>query len=123
MVYEDEILIDEEVKEAIDGHVLDWDGVETGATLGGAGYHVNDQPFAILLEGVVVLNLPDTLRKRALTLAGVSPFRPPDDDESYERWIQFVIILAVDVPAVIPWLEAAHRYVLSLPDSDSNDGG
>ena len=116
MVFDEEILIDEEVKDALDQQVLSWKSLTSGKMFGGASYHVNGDPFAVLLEGVVAAGLPQELRMRALTLAGVSPFRPPAEDRELEEWVQFVILLEDDVPAVVPWLEAAYNYVASLPE-------
>ena len=116
MVFDEEILIDEEVKDALDQQVLSWKSTTSGKMFGGASYLVNGDPFAVLLEGVVAAGLPQELRMRALTLAGVSPFRPPAEDRELEEWVQFVILLEDDVPAVVPWLEAAYNYVASLPE-------
>ena len=121
MVYEDEILIDEDVKFTIDGHVLSWDRLEAKPALGGVGYHIAGKPFAILLEGMIAMDLPDVLRDRALTLAGVSPFRSPADDDELKHWVQFLLLLPEDVPTVVPWLESAYNYVGSKLESQTGD--
>lgn len=110
MSLEDEILIDEEVKEALDKQLLAVDGVTSGNLFGGVSYSVNDIPFAILLEGVIAMNLPDEQRRLALTLAGVSPFYSPTDDEGLDDWVQLVVLLPEDLPQIAPWLEAAYGY-------------
>ena len=112
-MFDDEVLIDEEVKAAFDGHVLAWPGTSAGQSHGGASYEAAGGPFAVLLEGMLAARLPPDLRARALTLAGVSPFRPPYEDREVEGWIQFVVLLAEDVPDVVPWVEAAYKYATS----------
>ena len=106
--------IDEEVKSALDGPLLAWPDVTTRRMFGGVAYMAKGKMFAVLMEGVVGMKLPDDRRAGALTLAGVSPFRSPSGG-SFGDWVQFVILLEDDVPAVLPWLEAAHSYVASLP--------
>ena len=106
-------MIDPEVREALDGHILPWEDVTSRAMFGGVAYMVKGKMFSMLAEGVMAMKLPDELRSRALTLAGVSPFKPTGS--TFGRWIQFVILLDDDVPVLIPWLEAAHKYVASLP--------
>ncbi len=110
MGLEDEVLIDEEVKQALDRQLQALEGVTSGSLLGGASYSVSDHPFAVLLEGVVALNLPDEQRRHGLTLAGVSPFYSPTDEEGFENWVQLVILLPEDLPAIAPWLEVAYRH-------------
>ena len=104
METDEEVLIDGDVRAALDEHLLAMDGV-TGAPLyGGIGYLVQGRPFAVLLEGVVGMRLPDGLQRRALGLAGVSPMRPPSRDEPVPGWVQFVLLLPEDLPAVAPWI-------------------
>ena len=106
-------MIDPEVREALDVHILPWEDVTSRAMFGGVAYMVKSKMFAMLAEGVMAMKLADELRSRALTLAGVSPFKPTGS--TFGRWIQFVILLDDDVPVLIPWLEAAREYVASLP--------
>ena len=106
-------MIDPEVREALDAHILPWEDVTSRAMFGGVAYMVKGKMFAMLAEGVMAMKLPDELRSRALTLAGVSPFKPTG--RTFGRWIQFVILLDDDVPVLIPWIEAALEYVASLP--------
>ena len=113
MTFDSEVLIDEEVKTAFDGHILAWPGTSAGQSFGGASYEAGGGPFAVLLEGVLAAKLPPDLRVRALTLAGVSPFRPPYEDHEVEGWVQFVVVLAEDAPDVVPWVEAAYTYATS----------
>ncbi len=110
MSMEDEILIDEVVKAAFDEHLLGWDRVSTGPVHGGVGYSVASETFAILLEGVIAVRLPDGLRSRAFGLAGVSPFQSPAGDDGYAEWVQMVILLPDGVPDVVPWIQAAYDY-------------
>jgi len=44
---------------------------------------------------------------RGLTLAGVSPFRPPSLDNPIRGWVQFVLLLPEDVPELEGWFQAA----------------
>ena len=111
MTFYDEVTIDEEVKAALDGPVLLWPNTSTDQTHGGVSYQADGEPFAILLEGVLALRLPPELLTRGLTLAGVSPFRPPNEDREVDGWIQLVVLLAEDVPDLVPWVEAAYKYV------------
>ena len=104
----EEVLIDEEVRRALDRDLLSWDGVTSAEMFGGVSYTLGDRPFAVLMEGVVACGLPEELRVRALTLAGVSPFLAPSDKPGFERWVQFLLLLPEDVPAVSPWLQAAY---------------
>ncbi len=113
MTLYDEVTIDEEVKAALDVQVLSWPDTSAGQTYGGASYEANGEPFAVLLEGVLALRLPPELLARGLTLAGVSPFRPPNEDREVDGWIQLVVLLAEDVPDLVPWAEAAYKYVTS----------
>jgi hypothetical protein len=113
MTLYDEVTIDEEVKAALDGPVLSWPNTSTGQTHGGVSYQADGEPFAILLEGVLALRLPPELLTRGLTLAGVSPFRPPNEDREVDGWIQLVVLLAEDVPDLVPWAEAAYKYMTS----------
>ena len=92
---------DEEAKQALDIVLLSWPNVSSR------------KMFAALSEGVVGAKLPEDIRVQALQLAGVSPFRPTG--RPFGGWVQFVMLLADDVSAVIPWLEAASRYVASGP--------
>ena len=105
--------IDEEVRAALDGHLLPWQGVAARRMFGRVAYTVNRKMFAVLMEGVLGMKLTDDLRPRALSLAGVSPFRSPSGGP-FGQWVQFVILLDDDVPAVLPWVEAAYGYVESL---------
>ena len=104
---------DEEVKQALDIVLLSWPNVSSRKMFGGVGYMVGGKMFAALSEGVVGAKLPEDLRAQALQLAGVSPFRPTG--RPFGGWVQFVMLLAEDVSAVVPWLEAASRYVASGP--------
>ena len=113
MSMEEELLIDPDIKAAFDEHVLRWDSVSTGPLYGGVGYSVASETFAILLEGVIAARLPDDLRSRALGLAGVSPFHPPDGDDGYAEWVQMLILLPDGVPDVVPWIQAAYEYASS----------
>ena len=106
--------IDQEVRAAIDTRLLPWEGVTSRSMFGGTAYMIQSKMFAILMEGMLAMKLPDELRSRALTLAGVSPFRSPSGGP-FGQWVQFVILLEDDVPAVVPWLESASSYVASLP--------
>ena len=111
METDEEALIDGDVRAALDEHLLVIDGV-TGAPLyGGIGYLVDGRPFAVLLEGVVGMHLPDDLQRRSLGLAGVSPLRPPSRDEPIPGWVQFVLLLPEDLPEVAPWIQAALENV------------
>ena len=105
-------MIDPEVREALDAHILPWEDVTSRAMFGGVAYMVKGKMLAMLGEGVVAMKLPDELRSRALTLAGVSPFKPTGS--TFGQWIQFVILLDADVPVLVPWLESARKYVASL---------
>ena len=107
---EEEILIDPDVKAALDEHLLGWDRVSTEPAHGGVSYDVAGAAFAVLLEGVIAARLPDQLRSRALSLAGVSPYRPPAGDDGYAEWVQMLILLPDDVPDVVPWIQAAYEY-------------
>ncbi len=109
MSFDEEVLIDEEVRQALDGLLLGWDGVTSGRLLGGVSYHANDSAFALLMEGVVGIRLDEPLRRHSLTLAGVSPLTPPDDADGFEDWVQLVFLLPEDVGDIAPWLEAAYK--------------
>ena len=106
--------VDREVKGALDCHVMAWPDVSARRMFGGVCYTVSGKMFALLMEGIVGMKLPDEHRGRALTLAGVSPFRSPSGG-SFGQWIQFVLLMGDDLPAVAPWLEAAYTYVASAP--------
>ena len=107
------MVIDEDVKSALEGQMSSWPDITSRRMFGGAGFMVQGKMFAALAEGVVGMKLPDDLRAQALTLAGVSPFRPSGGP--FGEWVQFVLLMEDDVPAVAPWLEAAFDYVASLP--------
>ena len=107
MVYDDEILIDDDMKAALDSHFLAIEGGTSGDQFGGVSYLLNGQPFAILMEGVVALRLAPKILLRGLTLAGVSPFRPPSLDNPIRGWVQFVLLLPEDVPELEGWFQAA----------------
>ena len=104
---------DEELKQALDSVLLSWPNVSSRKMFGQVGYMVEGQMFAALSDGVVGAKLPDDLRQQAFQPAGVSPFRPTG--RPFGSWVQFVMLLADDVSAVIPWLEAASQYVASEP--------
>ena len=106
--------VDLDVRRALDAQVTSWDSVSSRNMFGGVAYMVAGKMFAMLMEGVLGMKLPHQLRAQALTLAGVSPFRSPSGGP-FGEWIQFVILLDDDVPAVVPWLEAAFSYVRCLP--------
>ena len=108
---DEELEIDPEVREALDARLLAWQGVSTAPLLGGVGYAVRGGPFAALLEGVVAMSLPRELAARALTLAGVSPLPAANDDPRFAGWTQFLLLLAEDVDAVMPWLKASYNHV------------
>ena len=112
MSMEEEILVDPEVKAALDEHVLGWDGVSVGSLHGGVSYEADGEAFAILLEGVIAARLPDELRSQALGLAGVSPFHPDagGEDDGYAEWVRMVILLPDGVPDIVPWIQAAYEY-------------
>lgn len=103
----DEVLIDEELRAALDEYLLKIEGVTSGEKFGGISYNLNNQPFAILMEGVIALRLSAEYMRQALTLAGVSPFRPPALDEPVEGWLQFVLLLPEDVPELEAWYRLA----------------
>ena len=86
---------------------------------GGVCYMVDGKMFAALMEGVVGMKLPEEVRARALTLAGVSPFMPMG--KPFGRWVQFLVLLEDGVPELASWLESAREYVASLP-APSKDG-
>lgn len=110
MSFDDEVLIDEEVRKALDEVLLTWDGVSAGRMLDGVSYETRGEPFALLMEGTVAAKLEPSTRAQALSLAGVSPFRPPSGDGGeFPDWVQFVLLLPEDVEAVTPWLEAAYK--------------
>jgi hypothetical protein len=111
MVYDEEILIDDEMRTALNAHFLSIDGVTSGNQFGGVSYLLNGQPFAILMEGVVALRLPPANMEHALTLAGVSPFRPPSLDDPIKGWLQFVLLLPEDVYVLYAWFDAAMEQV------------
>ena len=105
--------IDPGIQKTLDAHVLPWERVTSRTMFGGVAYMVDGKMFAMLSEGAVAMKLPDQVRARALTLAGVSPFRPMG--RSFGRWVQFLVLLEDDVPVLTPWLESAREYVASLP--------
>jgi len=107
------VAYDKHIKKALDCHILEWKNVAVKTMFGGSCYSVEGKMFAALMEGVVAIKLPDELRTRALSLAGVSPYRSPSGG-SFGQWVQLVILLEDDVAVVIPWLEAAFNYVRSL---------
>ncbi len=109
--YDEEILIDDDVRFALDSLLLAIDGVTKVPLFGGAGYFVDGQPFAVLLEGVVGMRLPESLQRRAYGLAGVSRLRPPSWDDPVPGWQQFVLLLPEDVPELEPWLLEAVENV------------
>ena len=109
----EEVLIDEDVRQALDEELLAWDRVTSSEMFGGVSYKVDGRPFAILMEGVVACGLPEEVRPRALTLAGVSPFLAPSDVGEFEDWVQLVLLLPEDLPAVRPWLEAGYAEIAS----------
>jgi TfoX/Sxy family transcriptional regulator of competence genes len=102
-----------EIQSELDGHLLPWPDVSARKMFGALVYMVDGKMFAMLSEGTVAMKLPDQVRARALTLAGVSPFRPMG--RSFGRWVQFLVLLEDDVPVLTPWLESAREYVASLP--------
>ena len=104
----DEVTIDDEVRGALDEELLSWKGVGSSEMFGGIAYEVEGTPFAILLEGVVACGLPRDLRARALGLAGVSPFVAPSRDGAFDGWVQLLLLLPEDLPALRPWLEAGY---------------
>ena len=106
--------VDLDVRRGLDAQVTSWDNVSSRSMFGGVAYMVAGKMFAMLMEGVLGMKLPHQLRTQALTLAGVSPFRSPSGGP-FGEWIQFVILLEDDVPAVVPWLKAAFDYVCHLP--------
>ena len=108
---DEELEIDPEVRAVLDARLLAWQGVSTAPLLGGVGYAVRGGPFAALLEGVVAMSLPRELVARALTLAGVSPLPAARDDPRFAGWTQFLLLLAEDVDAVMPWLKASYDHV------------
>ena len=111
--YDEEVTIDEDVKAALDDQILVGVDVTSEKLFGGTSYLVRGEAFAILLEGVVAMTLPDELLAQALTLAGVSPFISPAGDGEFNGWVQFVLLLPEDVPVVLPWLEASYNHVSS----------
>ena len=104
----DEVTIDDEVRRALDEEILGWKGVSSSEMFGGVAYEVDGAPFAILLEGVVACGLPRDLRVRALGLAGVSPFTTPSRGGEFDDWVQLLLLLPEDLPALRPWLEAGY---------------
>ncbi|MDP7104754.1 MAG: hypothetical protein QGH54_13915 [SAR202 cluster bacterium] len=107
----DDVLIDPDVKLALDGGLLSKAGVTSSSLYGGVGYLIDDRPFAVLLEGVVGMQLPEDLHRQATSLAGVSPLRPPFADDAVPGWLQFMLLLPDDLPEVMPWIEAALENV------------
>lgn len=111
MDLEDEVLIDDDMRAALDDHFLGVDGVTSGDQFGGVSYLLNGQPFAILMEGVVALRLAPQNIQHALTLAGVSPFRPPSLDDPIRGWVQFVMLLPEDILELEAWYQLAMEQV------------
>ena len=99
------------MKTALDGRFLSIDDVTAGDQFGGVSYLLNGQPFAILMEGVIALRLPPEMSQKALSLAGVSPFRPPSLDNPLRGWLQFVLLLPEDIPELDGWFQAAMEQV------------
>ena len=110
----EEVLIDEDVRRALDDELLAWDRVTSSERFGGVSYEVDGRPFAVLMEGVVAFGLPEEVRSKALTLAGVSPFLAPSDGGEFEDWVQLLLLLPEDLPAVRPWLEAGYAQAARL---------
>lgn len=111
MNIDEEILIDQDMRAALDNHFLGMDGVTSGDQFGGVSYLLNGQSFAILMEGVVALRLSPENMQHALTLAGVSPFRPPSLDDPIRGWLQFVMLLPEDVLELEAWYQLAMEQV------------
>lgn len=111
MNFEDEILIDEELKTALDAYFLAIENVTIGELFGGVSYLLNGQAFAILMEGVIALRVAPENLQVALTLAGVSPFRPPSLDNPVQGWLQFLLLLPEDVSELALWYESAMAQV------------
>ena len=109
----DEVTIDAEVRRALDEELLGWKGVSSSGLFGGVAYEVDGTPFAILLEGVVACGLPSGLRVCALGLAGVSPFAAPSSGGAFDDWVQLLLLLPEDLPALRPWLEAGYSRAVS----------
>ncbi len=105
--------VDPEVRGALDGRLLSWKDVASRDMFGGVGYMVSGKMFAALAEGVVAMKLPDEQRRRALGLAGVSPFTPAG--RPFGQWVQFLVLMEEDVSAVLPWVESAFEYVGTQP--------
>ncbi len=105
--------VDPEVRSALDGRLVAMQDVTSRSMFGGVGYMVGGKMFAALAEGVVAMKLPDEQRQRALGLAGVSPFSPAG--RPFRQWVQFLVLMEEDVPAVLPWVESAFEYVGSQP--------
>ena len=115
----DEVTIDAEVRRALDEELLGWKGVSSSGMFGGVAYEVDGTPFAILLEGVVACGLPSGLRGRALGLAGVSPFAAPSNGGAFDDWVQLLLLLPEDLPALRPWLEAGYSCAASRTTAGS----
>jgi hypothetical protein len=109
--YDEEVLIDDDVRLALNNRLLAIEGITSAPLFGGVGYLVDGQPFAVLLEGVVGMRLPECLQRRAYGLAGVSRLRPPSWNDPVPDWQQFVLLLPEDVPELEPWLFEAVENV------------
>jgi len=88
-------------------------GVRSSEKFAGVSYQVDGRPFAILMEGIAACGLPEEIRSRALTLAGVPPFLAPSDYRELKDWAQLLLLLPEDVPAIRPRLHAGYTEVAS----------
>ena len=120
----EEVLINEDVRRALDDELLAWDrgnvvGEVRWCVVPGrrppvhVSYQVAGRPFAILMEGIAACGLPEDIRSRALTLAGVSPFLASSDYRELKGWVQLLLLLPEDVPAVRPWLRTGYTEIAS----------
>ena len=108
-----ELKYNPDVKEALDGLLLDIPGVKPGRMFGYPAYYVSGKMFACAYGDGVGLKLPAPLAAELLAKPGVSPFVPLGRREMKE-WVFILRDEPEQYSADLVTFETSYTYVATL---------
>lgn len=104
------------LKEVVSDLSAEFPEVSTKRMFGSEAFFANQNIYALIWDGRVVLRFSDEPRReKAAALNGASLWDPMRRDSSFSRWVCMPETMHDDVESLQPWLEEAHREAMALP--------
>ena len=101
---------------ALERRVLSWPGVTTKPMFGCPCYRANDQLFAVLVTGGLVLTqLPDAVRTQVPSGLRAEPFEV--NGRRMKRWLRFPVTGPASLEPLADLLQASYAAALQNPDA------